>query len=283
MSEGICSAADSTASTASTDHLASSSTAVPRDADDLANPLYYELRDGWPFCKLCNKYATEGHLQSEAHKYKREMKEYEASWKGELDEDGNYFEGPPKFWGNPRYYEWKDGWRWFCRICHRWADGNHVLGKTHVSRDEWFKYYSDDLEKLLAQASEDEENEVDESRETPAAEFSNKPALDPWGEGWEPAPPPSKWYSAWSEEYKRPFYYNIETDEQSWEMPEEGLATDAKPLAAQRTAETSQRKSVENIPAPWQKEWSEEHNQHFYWNSATNESRWEPPKGDQWR
>jgi hypothetical protein len=167
---------------------------------------------------------------------------------------------------------------WYCRICNQWADGGHVQGSRHQKRAAWFDWYPEEFDSFLADTADDHETNAERRAAI------SRPDLDPWGDEWEPKPNhSSNWYEAWSEQYKRPYYYNTVTMAQSWDIPEEGLATDARTRDTKGPVSTAQRKSSENVPAPWQKEWSEEHRQYFYWNRKTNESRWELPDwADEW-
>ena len=56
-----------------------------------------------------------------------------------------------------------------------------------------------------------------------------RPTLDPWGPEWQSVESrqESQWYVAWSEAHSRAYYYNIETLEQTWDMPAEGLSPKA--------------------------------------------------------
>lgn len=283
----------STASTASTEHPA------PVDSHEvkITRANYIEIRDDWEFCTLCKRYATSGHLESENHKYRVEMTEWEAAWEDKVGMDGRPIEGPPEWFGNPDYYEWRDGWRWWCRLCHQWANAGHVQGNKHLKRAAWAEWNPDDIrdwaDNCMARSSAPRtsssslRSETNRSERTRQHDAHQNPALDPWGPDWKASPSLSKWYEAWSEEYKRPYFYNIDTLAQSWDPPPEGLATQAVSVEGGENlagnGACSQRRSCEEIPPPWQKEWSEEHKRHFYWNRKTNESRWVLPGwADEW-
>merc|ERR1740116_294764 len=43
---------------------------------------------------------------------------------------------PPAVWGDPSHFEWRDSW-WFCKVCSKWADGQHVKSQKHTKRVYW--------------------------------------------------------------------------------------------------------------------------------------------------
>lgn len=303
MASGSWSAAVSTASTASSGPAMISSTQVwaAPDKSKACRPCYIEVQDGWEYCTLCRHFATQSHLESEKHKYRVEMSEWEMQWQGSARADGSPADGPPSWWGNPTFFEWREGWRWWCRICNQWADGRHVKGARHLRKVAWVEWSAAE-DDPFDNASSDGSNDLDPQ----ARDEQRSPVLDPWGPDWQAIPNKSKWHQAWSEEYRRPYYYNTATEEQSWDMPPEGLASQARPLAtstnsvanAKATARPARasthktqskptpaapREVCEVVPPPWSKEWSDEHQRHYYWNKVTHESQWDLPAwSDEW-
>lgn len=88
------------------------------------------------YCKLCSNYATEAHLETPKHKSR-------LAWHA----DGGVCPGPdsnlpieePAEWpvefGNRDHFEWMpECGAWWCRLCLRGADHQHVNSQRHQQR-----------------------------------------------------------------------------------------------------------------------------------------------------
>ena len=69
-------------------HIASEAARRASVEKQAASVSWLEVRESWPFCLLCKKWATEEHLQSSRHKVR------EADPEDYLD-DGTWDSGPP--------------------------------------------------------------------------------------------------------------------------------------------------------------------------------------------
>jgi len=157
---------------------------------------------------------------------------------------------PPTTWGDPNFYEWRDGWRWWCRICKMYADGGHVQGSRHLKRVEWADWCNkqgNEFEGPLRRLGEEDEDE-----EAEASVIRKKPVLDPWGPDWEA--------SRKSE-------------------PSSGSAA-APARVGSASASSSAPPALEAVPPPWKKVWSDEWRKEYYWNMDTDETVWDTPKWD---
>ena len=107
------------------------------------------VKDGYYFCVVCNCWANESHLQSSRHE--RAMKRWHQAaspamvcnpslhqnlqtWgaaSAEVVREG-YF---PPAWGDRNCFVWKpETCQWWCRLCYKYADDNHIASATHVKR-----------------------------------------------------------------------------------------------------------------------------------------------------
>lgn len=89
------------------------------------------------FCTLCRSYATEEHLRSLKHQ--RRLAYIHLCRAQELPPGspvgGSRTCGPPAAWGNPAFYEWKpESGNFWCNLCWKNADDNHVLSERHQKR-----------------------------------------------------------------------------------------------------------------------------------------------------
>ena len=48
--------------------------------------------------------------------------------------------GPPAAWGDPRWFERRKDGDWYCMLCVKWADDDHVRGRTHQKYLTWDEY-----------------------------------------------------------------------------------------------------------------------------------------------
>lgn len=157
--------------------------AEPSPPRDPNLPEWVEVRDGWNYCTLCRLYATDGHLSSEKHKYRQDMYEWERS-----DENSSRpAEGPPEAWGDPSYFEWRDGWHWFCKLCNQWSDLGHVQGKRHQKKVQWETWTDEDnvwANTKWAGPCDYLDDDLD-TRTPSTATHATQPPMDPWGPHWE--------------------------------------------------------------------------------------------------
>jgi len=114
-------------------------------------PEWMEIRDGAEFCKLCQNYATEGHILSSKHQkrvahlhmYKgiqplADTAEPPSMTAGAAPAVASMPASPlvlPPGWGNPDFYEWKpETQSLWCKLCWKNADESHVYSMKHIQR-----------------------------------------------------------------------------------------------------------------------------------------------------
>lgn len=88
-------------------------------------PPWISLQSGQEYCKLCDKYATSGHLASRDHQhrfYLYKLCEEELESKA-LEE-------------RPDWLEAKSGYD-YCTLCGAYATDEHLMSKKHQTRLEW--------------------------------------------------------------------------------------------------------------------------------------------------
>ena len=112
-------------------------------------PLGTIVKDGYYWCVACNCWATESHLQGSKHERAMKWWHQAASpamvcnpslhqnmqtWgaaSAEVVREG-YF---PPAWGDRNCFVWKpETSQWWCRLCYKYADDNHIASATHVKR-----------------------------------------------------------------------------------------------------------------------------------------------------
>lgn len=241
--------------------------------EGVERPAYFEVRNGWPYCTLCRRHLTDGHLMSKNHKYRVEMIEWESQWKENAIEDAiqqydtTPTDGPPSDWGDPAFFEWKDDWRWWCILCSQWSDIGHVMGKKHQKRVAWAEYCAGDQDGLFPGWTD-----TAEILDGEAWGQQGKPALDPWGPAWEARTnePYGDIGASGSSRSSAPLTplcdvaQSVSTSTPSFELVE---------LSARAPASSRQA----DAPPGWKKVWSDEYKLDYYWNTATDETRWEYP------
>lgn len=161
-----------------------------------SQPWLEERKDGkeaWSYCKICRNFATDEHLVSKGHLRKLEVQcDYDMQRQATA---------PPQAWGDPKYFEWRDGWGWWCILCHNWADEGHTVGKKHIQRLEyeqrypgsylqWYRNYDDSTDfswQNSALLVPDEEYDMVGDpwgdRHARLQDMTNIP--DPWGPDWD--------------------------------------------------------------------------------------------------
>lgn len=266
----------------------------------MPQPAWIEDRGGFRFCTLCNIFATDGHLASEKHQ--RRVEWYDSPDSGFVADPNGVL---PQSWGDPAHFERRQNW-WWCKLCGQWADALHIVSKRHKQRVGWGDWYLSVNGSSLPAITSGHEDPSDKHSEPP----------EPWGPGWAAASPPvpaphatakNVWHTAYSDEHGRPYFFNSTTGERVWELPVGCAAVDsAEPQAASGPASNEPAKPEDSqilvavtpsfastyAPAPdpidvpvfvtsdgtpWQREWSTKHQQHYFWNDVTGESRWELP------
>ena len=108
---------------------------------------YRADREYW--CSLCEKYATDGHLQSDAHM--RKVWWYNTS---SIPPGA----GVPVAPGNPDHFVWKaDKQMFFCLLCYKYASDEHIASAKHKNRELYpacyMSYESSGFVPLAAPAS----------------------------------------------------------------------------------------------------------------------------------
>eukprot|EP00747_Dinoflagellata_sp_TGD_P185108 gnl/TRDRNA2_/TRDRNA2_41418_c0_seq1.p1 gnl/TRDRNA2_/TRDRNA2_41418_c0~~gnl/TRDRNA2_/TRDRNA2_41418_c0_seq1.p1 ORF type:complete len:634 (+),score=94.03 gnl/TRDRNA2_/TRDRNA2_41418_c0_seq1:149-1903(+) len=124
-------------------------------------PWFLEVRDGQEYCTLCFQFATEEHLRSSRHQSRLAWQTPSAPPPAVMNgvegahmpvaqpPPGPYYcmpaalpppapsavPRPPDNWGNPNFFEWRpQNSAFWCRLCWKYADDNHVTSQKHVGR-----------------------------------------------------------------------------------------------------------------------------------------------------
>lgn len=191
-------------------------------------PDWMDVREGAEYCRLCNAFATDGHLACEKHKKRLEWHTSidetalsdDASSPSSVDAEASQTSSAgvtslsatssgcelPEHWGDSRFFEFKpdDGW-WRCRLCQCWADEAHITGQKHLKRSACPEHYVDGFEKLPDVCAST----------TLAADAS---AVHPEGAA-QKSDLPRGWRASWSEDDHREYFYNEFTGEIRWHRP----------------------------------------------------------------
>jgi len=135
----------------------SSVTCMPcRPVQPVGDPIFFEWKPDFStwWCKLCWKQVDDNHLLSRNHQKRvyyqlRGINDYlRESSVGVQAALPNYSDAAPTSTtpvpaiteqprpdGDPEWYYWRqDMLQWFCRLCRRFADQGHVMGKEHKKR-----------------------------------------------------------------------------------------------------------------------------------------------------
>jgi len=241
-----------------------------------SRPPWLEVKGGFDWCSLCQVFATDGHLSSDRHLRKVEWRECmggdAAAWHDPA-------QGPPRSWGDPTQFEWRGGW-WWCRICSQWADGFHVEGKRHQRRAPWAEWYLlCDSDGLACEAIGFDGGEsppaILEGSETSFGRdgLSSRQGCDPWGPKWEAAVKAARGGSARNR--RRGWGGAHESARES--SAADGAFAETAGRSALGPSSVAQRSGTTAQEALWRREWSEKHQQSYFWNEATGESRWDLP------
>jgi len=97
---------------------------------DYNKPWFTINEDGEYYCKLCNAFATDGHVASDKHK----NREREPEWymgEGTAVRSAEY---------NKPWFEDREG-QWYCLLCSQWATDGHLAGDKHRKREACPEYY----------------------------------------------------------------------------------------------------------------------------------------------
>ena len=95
---------------------------------------YRADREDW--CSLCEKHATDGHLQSDAHMRKVWWYNTSRILPGA---------GAPMAPGNPDHFAWKaDKQMFFCKLCFKHATDEHIASAMHKRRELYPACYMSD-------------------------------------------------------------------------------------------------------------------------------------------
>jgi hypothetical protein len=186
-------------------------------------PVWMEIRNDQEFCTLCNNYVTPEHIESDKHQ-KRLLWHLAPPTSTVATASPTYGEAPklsaepPPEWGDPDHFEWKaDRQQFYCKLCWKFADDNHVIGLNHTRR---VSYQPESF--ALAPAKGDpppppprggHEPVRDIPQETPMAALTDLrqlPRKTPFVE----------WKTVHSKEHDRCFFYHCETQVSQWEKPD---------------------------------------------------------------
>ena len=115
-------------------------------------PEWMDVRDDNLFCTLCKAYATDDHLASRKHQWRLQHPDQFSTPPQQDQQSAGIFKGAeapqphrlPEAWGNPDFYEWKAEHQWYwCKLCYRVADDNHLSSARHVHRTACPEEYLD--------------------------------------------------------------------------------------------------------------------------------------------
>jgi len=106
-------------------------------------PLHVNFINGELTCELCQKPATEEHMLSAKHMNK-------VAWQSHPSSSGSHYVQPtgqtipmgipPP--GDPCWYEWKaEHQKYFCLLCYKFADEQHLVGGMHQMRSLYPETY----------------------------------------------------------------------------------------------------------------------------------------------
>merc|ERR1712050_318284 len=113
-------------------------------------PDWVEVRGGREFCTLCWAYLDEAHAWSERHKQRLLLHERRGSPAASTENQLSLCALPietvppplPVHYGDPRLFVLRPEWNaWYCRVCHRNADDNHIKSERHQKRAQWPEAY----------------------------------------------------------------------------------------------------------------------------------------------
>lgn len=241
---------------------------------------WFESRDGEYYCRLCNAWATEGHVSSDRHKKREQYPEHYGFYVERPDGAGAACRGaapaaqPParnarcaaphseaynellREYQSKPWFELKDG-EWYCNLCSSWATEGHLTGDKHVKRAMYPGWYGWNEAFSTAPLLSDRQA---------AAQRSESPL-------------PAPWTRHFSQEHQRPYFHNNETGATTWERP--GFPAvqdqppppppDLEPAPAPRPVEREEEES------PWQEFHDKNYNQPYYHNRRTGETTWTMP------
>ena len=136
---------------------------------------------------------------------------------------------------------------------------------------------SDEEEPVFLPSPSHQSDDDDDDEEEQPAESSNAPAI--------------KWYAYYDDE-GRIYYYNVETEETSWDEPTEGfhppdtVAAEEAAAAAAADADNVQPDEPTGTPTqddnPHPEAWvayQDEEGAEYYYNTATGKTQWDRPEG----
>lgn len=250
-------------------------------------PNWLEVKDGYDYCSLCRHFATDGHLASERHKARALWQEWSESQAQAPAEDLTRQLGPPAAWGDPAHFEFREGW-WWCRLCQQWSDAGHVEGKRHLKRAHWCQWYGIEDDGARSDpgsgSGHGEDSAASTSAGTSATRRSTSASEDePWGPAWAasvrlPKASPG-WRSAFSQDHGRTYFFNPTTGERCWELPAGAPSSSKTAAEALQAALPAAAKLPSAVRCPWVREWSQEHQAHYFWHEGTGDTTWDLPEG----
>ena len=117
-----------------------------------ALPPFIEMQDGYEFCTLCGKYGNPDHYRSKKHNNKVWWWQHQGLTQqarlapsvpavGLQQGAAAYgvivaLPSPPP--GDPSWYEWQtDKQTWYCKLCWKTADDNHIGSERHKRNVQW--------------------------------------------------------------------------------------------------------------------------------------------------
>jgi len=264
-------------------------------------PEWMEIRDGAEFCKLCQNYATEGHILSSKHQkrvahlhmYKgiqplADTAEPPSMTAGAAPAVASMPASPlvlPPGWGNPDFYEWKpETQSLWCKLCFKNADESHVYSMKHQQRASVASTVAGDF--------------VDVSMfgappppPPPPGRPEPTKCVDPWpSQQCQPCNPP---WSAANQEVLAieapPKQPPLETSVDPWPADLIRQDTLSVPAESESAPSLPQQPSGEQVasaqhsthdPPQWQAFCDEASGEYYYHCSETGVSQWELPPGE---
>ena len=107
-------------------------------------PWWMDIKGYHEYCTICQKRAPPSHVSSDAHTSRIKNAEVQRGLTHESsDGSGTLTISPPSHWGDPTLYKWvADSQAFWCMLCWKWADDNHVNSTRHISKLAWMPHTS---------------------------------------------------------------------------------------------------------------------------------------------
>uniref|UniRef100_A0A7S1AIY9 WW domain-containing protein n=2 Tax=Noctiluca scintillans TaxID=2966 RepID=A0A7S1AIY9_NOCSC len=238
-------------------------------------PAFMDVRQNHLYCTLCSQYATDEHLKSDKHLRKEnwfrsqpqlcdtpsralpppaQMPASPAWQASSALQASQALPVLPEHLGNPDYYEWRpDQWKFFCKLCQRFADGSHATCKKHLSR----------VDVMTPRV------ELAPRKRQEMLSLTSTPHDDP-DVAAENLTLPDGWKSSFDPQYEQFYYYKVDAHDAvigppTWDKPE-----------------TSAISGNSDLPGGWLKKFDEYYGRNYYyqvdeWSRPTGPTSWVRP------